>query len=449
MGFSMRKFLITTALTCFAFSAMAEVSVKLHGKYEFQAGTRSQKSTYIDQMYPIGAPINSAQTTFRPGFGNQTKNQKNAQFYSKARVGVLVEGKTDHGLKYGANVMLSPRTTDTSKWEGKGEEKSYLFAEHHFGKVELGSNYAVDSMMNIGAESIACATGGASNGDWNLYFKSNGNDSTGNTSGLSMNPITSGVSYMYRTLDNRYQEGPRKVSYMTPMYDGFRLGASYTPDPNNIGYNGVTNPNIGDFVSAKNIVSLAGTYEKQVSGLDFALSASYNFSGVANSANVNKLSEYAVGVKIGKGAFAVAGSYGDAGKSLRAKGLAYKPKQNYYTAGISYSMDKFGASLTYLGSRNTEENYSGYSGISGTAPTLSDSNPTGSITKLNAYSLGVDYMVASGLKTYAEVTFVSVSNPAVQNSLSNITYAAGNANKNPAAPKNNGTVIIAGAVVRF
>ena len=457
----MRRLLISTALTCFAFSAMAEVSVKLHGKYEFQGGTRSQKSAYIDQSYLAGT------NPFKPGFSNVTSNQKNASFNSNARVGVLVEGKADNGFKYGANVMLNPRTNDSSGYSNN-VEKSFLFVEQDLGRVELGSNYGVDVMMNIGADSIACATGGASDGDWSSYFKYDGVDVNGAPKGLSMTPIASGISYLNRSLDNANREAPRKVTYILPSTNGVQLGVSYTPDPNN---NGTANNQalIGDFAYAKNIISVAGIYEKQISGLDFALSASYSFSGVNNTSynnalgvntGLHKLSDYQIGMKFSKGAFAVAGSYGDAGKSLRAKGLPYKPKQNYYTAGVSYSMDKFAASLTYLGSKNTEEAqlfkgtkyYGGLAAGTGTTGLASTSNASavpGSLTKLNAYSLGVDYMVASGLKTYAEVTFVSVTNSAIQNSLAGVTYGSPTSVNNPAAPKNNGTVIIAGAVVKF
>jgi hypothetical protein len=79
-------------------------------------------------------------------------------------------------------------------------------------------------------------------------------------------------------------------------------------------------------------------------------------------------------------------------------------------------MNKYSVSLTHMGSRNGGK--------------LSSVN---SVTKLNAYSLGMDYMVASGLKTYAEVTTVSVANPFEQG----------------VKGKNNGTVVMAGAVVKF
>lgn len=464
----MRNLLLIFGIASFPFFSFADISINLNSKYLFELGSRIQKDAYVDQLDYYGDINNPGPSySFYPGFGRLSTNSKNSAFFSKAIIGVKIEGKNDTGFVYGANINLLPRTVYNTSHNGSYTEKSFLFCESNIGRIEIGSYYSVETVMNIGAQSVAAAIGGASDGEWSHYYYFNGepskniypNITTNNSGGLGTNPISLGTSYAYRAADYfpTDKEGMRKISYVTPKFNGLQLGISYTPDannPNNL--NGTSNSTTSDFQYAKNIVALAGLYEKIIADFNFSLSAAYSFSGVRDSSfktGVNRLSDYQIGFKLTKGYISFAASYGDAGKSLRKKNISFKPKQNYLSLGLGYKINKLSLSVTYLSSKNSEMGggytYSPPNDLNNTYFTLTGPG-RGSITRLSAYSIGTDYLITQGFKAYTEITFVSVSNPAIQSSLSSVQYKSNNITyyNNP-APKNSGKVFLLGGVLQI
>jgi len=373
----MKKYLATTALvTLIAGSAMAsDLTAKIGGSVDFEMGKISQKKDYRTDLTP---------------------NQKNFKMRNRSHIFVSAEGSAENGMTYGANAKISGTAEQNTAFSNGKVDKTYLWVESKAGRVELGSNFAVSKLMAVGAESIASATGGASDGNW-IDYTNFGNGVLQELSSYFYNGDSISTNTTYG------KEGDRKISWMSPRYSDFQFGVSYSPDLANNGSNNNNNNNI----SVKNAFSFALNYTGIRNDMNIAASLTHDM-GKVTTANTKNLAATKVGLAIGKNGITVAGSYGTDGKSSMTQGeTGYTSK--FYTAGVAYENGPMTSSLTYL-NRKT--------------------NSSISKAKLTSYALGLDYKLAAGLKTFAEVT----------------AFKAEDAAK---TTKNSGTVVLLGSKIGF
>jgi len=391
----------------------AHFKVDLHGRQEFNLAARSVKKEY---MY--------GDDVVRNKNGYLTSNQKNFAFDSNTKVNLEVSAHSNNGLKYGANVALKPAGNAKNR-NFSSMDNTFLFLEGGFGRVEAGSNFSAVTMMELGAHSVATATGGVS-GYWGDYANV---VTPGTGADKSENYILTGRNTVYRSAlanDTGMKstlvgtESARKVTYMSPKYSGVQLGFSYTPDQaNNGAFNagapvtGLTSINEGRL---KNVFGVVLGYDHKLSGVDFAGEAHYQGGKNTSVVAANNLSEWGVGAKVAKGPMSLAASYDNANKSNTLK-TDVGQKNYYWTVGVGYEMDKLAASVTYLNGNQGDK----------TDPAAHN------MSKTSAWSVGLDYMLASGLKTYAEFTAYNLKNAKIQG----------------ANPANKGNVFLVGGVVKF
>ncbi|MEP5700898.1 MAG: porin, partial [Sneathiella sp.] len=105
----------------------------------------------------------------------------------------------DNGLKFGVNIQLEARTT------GDQVDETYMFVEGSFGRINIGSENSAAYLMHYGSPEPVVA--------WTL------NDSNADASGFTT-PATSPTEV----------SDADKITYFTPRFAGFQIGASYTPD---------------------------------------------------------------------------------------------------------------------------------------------------------------------------------------------------------------------------
>lgn len=139
------KLLASCALIGLATAAHAEApKVTVGGSLNFQTGITSQED----------------------GFDNGTRNHG---FRNDTEISVDVEQKTDAGWTYGARVELEADVTADARNEGLNADKTFLYGEGSFGRVEAGNNEGVEQAMAVNAASIARATGGIDGDDEFFY----------------------------------------------------------------------------------------------------------------------------------------------------------------------------------------------------------------------------------------------------------------------------------------
>ncbi|MFZ4541648.1 MAG: porin [Rickettsiales bacterium] len=321
-------------------------------------------------------------------------------FRNDNEITVKVDGKTNGGLGYGAEIDLEADSTNDADNQGTNASRTFTYLEGNWGRVELGGNKSVASTMRVDASSIAAATGGI-NGAWTYsVFNTPANGtrfiSTSKLPGEHGNTTLFGDESTYNAT---------KVSYYTPKFSGFQAGVSYTPQIDDRGQTMTRS----DTLSTDNI-DLGLGYEGTFGGVKLAAAGTYEFgngNGAAGPSGFGSddTNAWNLGAVVGVWGFDFAGSYGNWADS----GIA-TVDGDYWTAGLGYTMGPIGLSATYLTS---------------TLTTGAADNDFSNIV------LGADYMLAAGLTPYAEVSFYDFE-------------AAG-----VSADDNSGTTFILGTQVAF
>ncbi len=495
----MRIIFLTTALSSLIFhSAYADgmpetkdgLEIKIGGEFDAQAGFRSQKDEYV-KATSTGMYVTALSTGYTTASLNVfkrgvTPGNNSVGINTSSLLHLNVKNKTHDGLTFGANIGIDATTRSTSSKTKELLDRSYIYMESDIGRLEFGSNESAASAMRLGADRIARATGGV-DGDWDNYVVLDTFNTTGipgnnqydkpkirssnfiMTPGLLLENIAnSGLPTNMTTAGN---EKSRKLTFFTPEYNGFQAGISFIPDTRNTAntnfemlgvFMSSENASYGQYYgpSVKNAVSGGVSWEGNI---DKNQSIKISLVGEAGKASApgplspelsdfNNVKDYVLGAQWNYQEFSFATSYGYQGKSLVNKratnGQTYNidgvantnqkfASAKFWTFGGAWNREKWGISLTYMGSRKNSN-------------------------KFSLLSLGADYEIAPGLMPYAEISTFKMTQKndywdplasrsalttTAVNSTSKVNSTGGNyANDNY---KNKGTALILGMKINF
>lgn len=376
----MKKILLgTTGLVgaaLLATAASAETpKVTLGGFSDFQAGWTSNDADTIEG-----------------------DDDRSMAFRNDNEISIHVDGKTDGGLAYGAVIDLEADITDdndqfhgdpaSDDYAGGNATRTFTYLEGGWGRVELGGNKSAAATMRVDASTIAVATGGI-NGAWHHFIQPSGQTiNAGAENFITMSKLQTEHGGVDFTGDESTYN-ITKVTYYSPRFSGFQVGASYSPDVDDVGQ---IAQRIDDDTYS-DIFNLGLGYEGQISGLRFAASATGEWADDDTSA-ADDIEGYNIGALLGWDAWSIAASWGEwdegaftvasPGSHSLIDTLLTDVDGDYWTLGIAYDGGAFGLSATYIDS------------------SLEVSSVENDFDNL---VLGGDYKVAPGLTTYAEVAF--------------------------------------------
>lgn len=366
----MKKVLLgTTALIgaagLFAGAALAEgPKVTVGGFIDFQAG-------FTDQDFD---------STLVTG----TTSERDYLFQNDTEIHIRVDGKADNGLGYGAVVELEADVSDDADGEGENADKTYVYLQGGWGRVELGANTDAAAALKVDASTFARATGGI-DGDW-YDFVNAATITPGTTvagpaiGGYILSPdlpvahgaaTSAGINGSFGA-----SEDATKVTYYSPRFSGFQFGISFAPDAGNVGTAaGFTGDSDGSF---ENVFNAGINYNGKIGQVGIAASLTGEI-GEAEVAGTEDLEAYAAGVNLTWMGWTFGGSYGDWQESGQPTAVG-SDDADFWNLGVAYDFGPFGASVTYLDSTLAENDF-------------------------HNLSVGVDYKLAPGLVPYAEVNF--------------------------------------------
>lgn len=411
----MKKTFLTTTAIIAAFAATDaqadSLQVNVGGYADFQAG------------YTTDDAVEAADA-------NQTN------FNTDAEIHFSVEGASDNGLEYGAVVELEANVGDGSDNydNGTNADKAYLFVQGGWGRVEMGENTGAEEALAVNTGNFASATGGVE-GDFYRYISAPttagdnaatisaalvtaGFDQTDTTADVAT--VTLGSSAIIKpklisahsgtsSLGDAADEDATKITYYSPRFAGFQLGASYTANSNDTSRSGsadVTTTGNEDVFSGG--INYTTQYEEiGIAASLTGLVGDAKTAGVADSfaaatytaaTGGTDIEGYAAGLNLTFAGFTLGGSYGDYQDSLGSV------DSTYYDLGLGYTVGAFSTSVTYLNSE-----------VDGTSTiTVADAGglaANADVLTLNQNSefenlvIGADYQLAPGLVPYAEVAF--------------------------------------------
>ncbi len=348
------------------------LQLTLGGFLTTQVGGVSQKLPFrhIDP-----SDLSSARTRTWPLIVNDTKIRVNA------------DGSVEN-LKYGMEVQLFADTSAAKSGNTNHAKNTSLYIETAMGRLEGGSGSPAGETLQVGANTIAKATGGI-DGDMTLWI----------------NPKTiDGDDYMdeflaapYLPIGHDWTARANKLTYYTPSFiKGLQAGISYIPEARLIGtINRLQSNDIhaGDG-SYSDVLDAVVRYQAELGGLEMVTSLNGQHGQAKIDAGVARshLRAWELGIMLKGAGLAVAASYGDWGKSGTAKPRQAGKKYGaaFWTLGTSYDYKDMGLSLTYLHSKRA-------GGLDGTYH--EDAH-----NKMRVLSAGMEYKIAPGLLPYAEVS---------------------------------------------
>ncbi len=342
---------------------------------------------------------------FQSGWTNDDRDAgvRSNGFRNDNEITVKVDGKTDGGLGYGAQIDLEADTTNDADNQGVNASRTFTYLDGNWGRVELGGNKSVASTMRVDASTLAAATGGI-NGAWTYFV--NAVPTTGQGFITTSKLVAEHGST--RSFGDETTYNASKVSYYTPKFSGFQAGVSYTPQLADRGQTIARSDTNG----LADVIDLGLGYEGTMGGVKLAASGTYEMAdgqgAVTGLVGTDDVNAWNLGALVGFQGFSLAGSYGSWDDSGTAGVQA-----DYWTAGLGYSAGPIGVSATYLAS-TTES-----TGVSD--------------NEFENIVLGAEYKLAAGLTPYAEVSFYDFDN----NGKAATTY------------DNQGTTFILGTQVAF
>ena len=203
-----------------------------------------------------------------------------------------VNGETtlDNGLTVGAHVELDVDNSDTSA----SVEESYMYLSGGWGRVNFGNEDGASYLLQVAAPSA----------DDNI------DGIRGDISAFDYGEML-GVASVGGVLDYAQDDSQAftKLTYITPLFNGFQAGASFTPAYDTVDSAGAstTDDDVGEF---KNGADLAVRYQGAFQDVDMTVGAGYSVAQAeVDDATNDDLKTWNVGARAGMGAFGLGVSY--------------------------------------------------------------------------------------------------------------------------------------------
>lgn len=232
---------------------------------------------------------------------------------------VHFKGETtlDNGLTIGVHVELE------AEQDGDQIDEQYAYIEGSFGLFQIGNENSAFYQMNSSLTSYGLTLDEGDLGDW-----------VGGI-GLDEHSIKSNVAR-----GTGGNNDSHKISYYTPRFSGFQLGASYTPEQLQDDGN---EPNENDGIP-DNGFSVAANFVRSFNDFSVRASLGYEYLGDDVQAGTGEPEAYGGGLKIGFAGFHVEGAY------TMVEDFSTVPGDDHeaYGFGAGYSAGAFGVSLNYI-----------------------------------------------------------------------------------------------------
>jgi hypothetical protein len=330
-------------------------------------------------------------TTFSSGTGlvgwHTTKDSQDHDWYfgvDEAELQLNVSGTADNGLNYGFKIEINALTTDNTV-----ADEVRLQLSGGWGTLQLGDEDGAEDIMNYGGENLMGATGGF-DGDQDDYLIADVGDfrawswdiTVPSSQWYNFSGNIAAPSYPTIAGDTSDQT---KVSYFSPRFSGFQVGASLTPTPNN-----------GDDFKAdgawENHIGLGANYDNSFGGVRVRASAVYSAAS-SNDTKVEDVSAWSVGGIVGFGPFSLGANYtdnGESGSPISSWGAPVSSgwESSYWDVAASFETGPLYFSAGYFSS-------------------LSEGMGFGEST-YEHIALTADYTVAPGLAFYAEINMIDM-----------------------------------------
>lgn len=291
---------------------------------------------------------------------------------NETEVHIAAKNTADNGITYGVNIELNGGAAASDN--GGADEAWAFMSSKSWGRLELGDQDDATNRMRVGSNNAHKGLGGPLGG-------------LGGNLSLFGGFGTEGMGAR-ADWDNNTTADATKVTYFTPRFSGFQLGASLTPDTGtNSGTSSILNGNADNDGNDENVVSLGANYVGKFGDAGVTLSAVYQTGTdeVGGSAEINNdIDIFGVGASVKVAGFTIGAHYSDFGETdISVANSANGADQgDAWSVGVGYQAGPMGISAWYT---NHEKDNS-------TTASAAGANST----ELTRYGIGAGYTVAPG-----------------------------------------------------
>ena len=231
----------------------------------------------------------------------------------------------DNGLTFGVDIQLEGNTG------GDQIDESFAFVKGSFGQVLIGSENSAGYKMSYGAPDVTWV--GVNSGSLSAFIPFSGGGR-----GSDVFRGTLGSSFVEVGRNNDAQ----RITYFTPRFAGFQLGASYARDALEDSSAAVDIDAAG---TLNNIFDVGANYVNSFGAFDLAVSGRYGTADREGSNDDPYV--WAAGLNVGYAGFTVGGSYAESEDSGAQDG-------EFFDVGIAYETGPWGVSFTYANGENVD-----------------------------------------------------------------------------------------------
>ncbi|MCG8490521.1 MAG: porin, partial [Sneathiellales bacterium] len=218
----------------------------------------------------------------------------------------------DNGLKFGVNIQLEARAT------GDQVDETFMYVSGSFGRINVGSEDSASYLMHYSSPSPVPA--------WGL------SSPNANASGFTTPS----------TFTNELGDSD-KITYFTPRFSGFQVGASYTPDGDEeTGTGASPYIPIKDEGAEDEAYSVAVNYQNKFNSMSVSASLGYQLITRTTSDDTDEL---AAGLTVGFGGFSVGGAY----KYTDNDGGTDDLERHDWNIGVTYGQGPWKVGVQYAG----------------------------------------------------------------------------------------------------
>ena len=280
-------------------------------------------------------------------------------------IAFTAETKLDNGLKVGAVAEVVIGSTDRAQ---RWLDDVYAYAESKYGKVELGATDNAAKKLHNGAPEVG-PLDNAKIVNWLGVIPDVDLDST--------------------TID--FDGNDKKVSYFSPKFYGFQVGASYIPGAATAGSfqvarNGAqANTVIKGWAPFNNAYVVSGAYNGKFSNVTVGADVAY---GNINVNGGKSASQYSFGADVGFSGFTIGAGY----TLLDANTSGVKDDQAF-ELGVAYENGPYAVSANYLLTKDGKDD-----GVKG--------------GKAQIYKISGKYKLGAGVDAFATFAYLDMNKEA-------------------------------------
>jgi outer membrane protein OmpU len=289
---------------------------------------------YIEQFFGYvknkdGVSTEALSTTDVLGSTQGTTFAKANKWFqnSDAEIHFNVKGTLANGITVGARIELEGNT------ENDTIDESYTFIEGAFGRLELGSTDEAANKTHVSVPGIGKAWSVEKGTAQDVFLRP-----TNVRAGRGGNRFTGANA----------NEDQQNISYYTPRFAGFQVGATFTPnrvqDADVIGNRTVTR---------NNTWGVGANFTRNFSGFNVEASAGYTYAdslhnAAATSADSAEEKIMTAGLRLGYAGFAVGGAI----KSIDLEHPAAVDNGTVWDIGLSYTFGPATVGVQYMKAEN-------------------------------------------------------------------------------------------------